>query len=478
MNDWSAGYVTEIGYTFGYYEELNPLRITLAFLNTGLVPPKVTTACELGFGQGVSLNIHAAASPHTWYANDFNPLHTVFAQEGATASGADVHLSDQTFAEFCGRADVPDFDYIGLHGLWSWVNDENHAIIVDFTRRKLKVGGVVYISHNTLPGWATMVPVRDVLVAYGETMAAHGHGIVSRIESALAFGEKLMGTSPLYARAHSHIVERMAQFKNHDRHYLAHEYFNRDWTPLSFLRLAHQLAPAKIGYACSASYLDHLDALHLSTEQQVLLAEIPDVVLRQSVRDLCTNQQLRRDYWVKGARPATPGAVNEMMRAQRVILVKRRADVSLTVNGILGQATMQESVYDPILDSLADHCPRTLPKNTRGNRGHAGRTSARHHAGASVLGDHGSGGNRSGPTSAGRNGNRGGQTPDRQAEYPYHERLSFRQSPCLSGQSRDGGRRGGEPFPAPVPLARTDGHAQPAQWASFANLDDGGGESG
>ena len=33
MSDWSAGYVADIGYTYGYYAELNPLRVKLAFLN-------------------------------------------------------------------------------------------------------------------------------------------------------------------------------------------------------------------------------------------------------------------------------------------------------------------------------------------------------------------------------------------------------------------------------------------------------------
>jgi len=53
MSDWTAGYVTDIGYTFGYYNELNPLRVRLAFLNAGLSIPEVGTACELGFGQGM-----------------------------------------------------------------------------------------------------------------------------------------------------------------------------------------------------------------------------------------------------------------------------------------------------------------------------------------------------------------------------------------------------------------------------------------
>ena len=67
MSDWTAGYVADIGYTYGYYTELNPLRVRLAFLNAGLVPPDVGTACELGFGQGMSANLHAAASEsQTW----------------------------------------------------------------------------------------------------------------------------------------------------------------------------------------------------------------------------------------------------------------------------------------------------------------------------------------------------------------------------------------------------------------------------
>lgn len=88
MSDWTAGYVADIGYTYGYYSELNPLRVQLAFLNAGLVPPSVGTACELGFGQGLSTNIHAAASVVSWHGTDFNPSQASFAQELAATSGS------------------------------------------------------------------------------------------------------------------------------------------------------------------------------------------------------------------------------------------------------------------------------------------------------------------------------------------------------------------------------------------------------
>ncbi|MCX7171985.1 MAG: class I SAM-dependent methyltransferase [Proteobacteria bacterium] len=302
MSDWTAGYVADIGYTYGYYHELNPLRETLAFLSAGLTPPKLGTHCELGFGQGVSVNIHAAASDSVWYGTDFNPAQAGYAQSLAAASGAQANLYDQAFAEFCARDDLPEFDSVGLHGIWSWISDENRAVIVDFIRRKLKVGGVLYISYNTQPGWAATIPLRDLLTEHAEVMGTPGQGIVNRIDGAIAFAEKLLTTNPGYVRANPQIVERLKKIKEQNRNYLAHEYFNRDWLPMSFSRMAQWLVPAKLSYAVSAHFLDQVDAVNLSNDQQALLKEIPDPLLHETTRDFMVNQQFRRDYLV-GAGP-------------------------------------------------------------------------------------------------------------------------------------------------------------------------------
>lgn len=110
MSNGHAGYTAEIAYTYGYYTELNPLRAQLLLLSWGIQPPRVSTACELGFGQGVTVNIHAAASCTRWYGTDFNPAQTAFAQELAEVSGNGAVLSEQTFQDFCARTDLPDFD--------------------------------------------------------------------------------------------------------------------------------------------------------------------------------------------------------------------------------------------------------------------------------------------------------------------------------------------------------------------------------
>jgi len=369
LSDWTAGYVADVGYTYGYYSELNPLRIKLLFLNAGLAFPQVGAACELGFGQGMSANLHAAGSVVQWSGTDFNPSQAGFAQELAGVAESGAALFDEAFDSFCNRADLPDFDYIGLHGIWSWISDANRAVIVDFIRRKLKVGGVLYISYNTQPGWAAMVPFRELLTGHADVLGADGAGIVNRIESALGFAEQLLAVNPLYARANPQIAERLKKIKEQDRHYLAHEYFNRDWQPMSFAKMAEWLGSAKLQWACSANPLDAIDAINLTAEQQALLSSIPDDMFRQTVRDFCVNQQFRKDYWVKGARRLTPLDQAEQLREQRVVLVQPRAAVSLKINGSLGEATLQEAVYGPVLDQLADHKPKTLGELERAVQG-------------------------------------------------------------------------------------------------------------
>lgn len=359
MSDWTAGYVADIGYTYGYYLELNPQRVKLAFLNAGLVAPDFGTACELGFGQGLSANMHAAASVCSWHGTDFNPAQAGFAQELAAVSGANTHLYDESFAEFAER-DLPEFDYIGLHGIWSWISDENRAVIVEFIRKKLKVGGVVYISYNTLPGWGTFAPMRHLMTEHAEVIGADGVGIVSRIDGALDFTEKLLATNPLFARANPLINDKIKTIKGQNRHYLAHEYFNRDWHPMHFATMAKWMESAKLTYACSANYLDFVEAVNLTPEQQTFLAGIHDPMFKQTVRDFMVNQQFRKDYWVKGARRITPLEQAKELRNQRFVMTAYRPDVPLKVTGALGEATLSEAVYTPILDLMADHKVRSL----------------------------------------------------------------------------------------------------------------------
>jgi hypothetical protein len=72
------------------------------------------------------------------------------------------------------------------------------------------------------------------------------------------------------------------------------------------------------------------------------------------------NQQFRRDYWVKGLRTFSGIEQAEMLRKQRLILTRHRSEASSKVTGAVGEASLREDIYKPILDLMADNKPRTI----------------------------------------------------------------------------------------------------------------------
>jgi len=360
MSDWSEGYMTEVDYTYGYYRHLNPLHMRLAMLSAGLTPPAVETACELGFGQGVTVNIHAAASSVAWYGSDFNPGHAAFANRLACVAGAAARLTDESFAQYCNRPDLPDFDFIALHGIWSWISDANRTGIVDFVRRKLKPGGVLCISYNTLHGWTAVLPLRDLLREHASRMSAPGLGMVSRVDAALAFADQVLAVSPAYVKANLELAKWLAEMKEEGRHYLAGEYFSDHWHPMSFADVARWLDAAKLSYGCSSKWTDHVEAMSLTRPQQSMLKSIADPIYRETVRDVFVNQAFRKEYWVKGLQPLGAEERAGALQAQRVALVSPLAKVLVKAQTPSGEPIMSPEDFAPLVTALGGHQPLSL----------------------------------------------------------------------------------------------------------------------
>lgn len=358
MSDWTSGYVTEINYSYGYYANLNPLRIKLAFLHAGLDFPTVGAACELGFGQGVSINLHASASTIQWFGTDFNPSQVLFANELSKVSAANLY--DDSFVDFCKRTDLPSFDYIGIHGVWSWISEENRQVIIEFLRKKLKVGGVFYISYNTMPGWGTIAPLRHLMTQYQHNCGVSGNAIATEINNTFKFIDSLLATKPNWANSNPEVLRSFKQIEGKDRCYLAHEYFNQDWNPVYFSEMAESMQKAKLSFACSAQYTDLIASVNLSRDQKVFLDGISDINFQQTIYDFVVNKKFRQDYWIKGRRSLTNQERDDCLRRQWVVLIVKRSEVTLKVRGALGELKISPEIYHPILEELNENSPRSL----------------------------------------------------------------------------------------------------------------------
>lgn len=355
MSNWTSGYVADIGYTFGFYRELTPALLAFTALSAGQTAPNIEgplTYCELGCGQGFTANVIAAANPHVEvYATDFNPAHVVGARALAARAGStNVHFSDSSFEEYLEDPTLPDFDIVVLHGIYSWVSAENRAFIVQFLRRKLKPGGLAFVSYNAMPGWAAAAPMRHLMYLYGQTQTG---STASRLEPAIGFVEKLKGANAQYFRANVGLGDRFDRLKDMPRNYLAHEYLNRSWSLFYHSDVADELAEAKLTFMASGHLLDHIHSINLTAEQQTILAETNDPTLRETLRDFLVNQQFRRDLFVRGALALSNREIVDRWRNLRFVLAAARADIPLKVGGALGEAELQPAVYEPVLDALA-----------------------------------------------------------------------------------------------------------------------------
>ncbi len=355
MTNWSEGYISDIDYTYGYYEELNPNNIKVPFLISGLEAPKFTTACELGFGQGVSINAHSAASDTQWYGTDFNPSQARFAKELSDISGSNAHIYDQSFSDFCNRDDLPDFEFIGLHGIWSWISNENRCTIAEFIRRKLKVGGVLYISYNTLPGWAAASPIRHMFTEHDHMYGSRGKGINKRVEDSIKFTQELLELSQPLVQQVPSIPQRLESISKQNPNYLAHEYFNRDWQPMYFSEMADWLSTTKTSFACSASFLEDYSPCNYTSEQSEFLKNIDDPMFEQSIKDYMHNKQFRRDYWVKGARKISSAKLEMTWHKLRFMLITDHEDITYKVSGAVGNVSLNKDIYKQVVGLLNDY---------------------------------------------------------------------------------------------------------------------------
>lgn len=318
---WDEGYTSEVNYTSGYYSELSPNLIKFALLACGIDHGIAESPdyLELGFGQGLSLNIHAATNPGQFCGNDFNPGQVVNAREMASAMGKPLALFEDSFEELASRCDLPEFDVIALHGIWSWVSAKSRAAIVEIARKSLKPGGVLYISYNVMPGWSPAWPMRMLLAEHARREGAGT--LFDKVDQALDFVEQMMGANAAYFEQNPRLAARLELMKKQDRAYLAHEFFNADWDPMPFARVAEQLGEAKLTFAGSASVLDNLPVFSIPAAAQPILQAIKDPIMRQTARDFFVSQQFRRDLFVKGPRTITSPDYARRTARQRFVLL-------------------------------------------------------------------------------------------------------------------------------------------------------------
>jgi SAM-dependent methyltransferase len=360
MSGWSAGYVTDITYVTGWYRQQSPAMMALACL-MGSVDMKLPVAddplqvLELGCGQGFGAMILAASNP-AWHvtAVDFNPAHIAAARLWA----AEAQLTNVTFieadlaslAEDPASRQIPEADFVTLHGVWSWVPRSVQDGIVRLLRSKVRAGGVVHVSYNALPAWGPALGMQRVLREAGRRLAwrsdRQAEEGLAIIQSLAAAEAKQLNQSPFSQTLISRLDKMPAA-------YLAHEYMNEHWNPCFMADVAGAFADAKLDYVASSQLIENFPDLLLTETQKTVMQKFEDPIMREMVKDLCVERALRHDVYVRGAQRMDPAGRDAALGEVRIGLNIDPDDLPLEVQMPAGNAELNPGFYQPIVHAAS-----------------------------------------------------------------------------------------------------------------------------
>lgn len=251
-NPWSeAGYVTEVPYTREFLRYQTPLSISFAAWSNGLGAPDPTGVfdyLDLGCGEAITLMVLAACHPQARFVGvDMNPEHIASATAVASAAGlSNLELRTATFDEIATQ-ETRRFDYIAAHGIYTWVNEDGRKGVRDVVKATLKPNGLFYLCHYVRPGADRTKALYDLVQSCIED---HAHlGIVARVRAAVADLRKQQeAKAPLFIK-YPDIDEDLEDLEGRDDRYLAHEFGNRHFEPLTFAQVTQELAYQDLVFA-------------------------------------------------------------------------------------------------------------------------------------------------------------------------------------------------------------------------------------
>jgi SAM-dependent methyltransferase len=297
------GYTTDIPYLRDFKPPLTPAWLDHVALVAGVEPPlrKAGFAwCDLGCGQGVTANILAATHPcGAFHAIDAMPTHINHARRLA----GEAAIPNVTYhcVDFAAALDLelPLFDYIVAHGVYTWVDAANQRALRRFFDRRLKPGGLVYVSYNAMPGWARDLPFQRLV---RELARGSSGDSAARVDTALEI-IRALAAAEVPALAPSFIVGELEQRpEDYTPAYLVHEFMPGAWQPLYVTEVRAAMKTIGLAPVGSATLIENLDALVLSKNASEMLGAIADDDLRELVRDFYLDQRFRCDVFARGNR--------------------------------------------------------------------------------------------------------------------------------------------------------------------------------
>ncbi|MGE4592457.1 methyltransferase regulatory domain-containing protein [Alcaligenes sp.] len=191
------------------------------------------------------------------------------------------------------------FDYIIVHGVFSWVPPEVRQDILRVCRENLSPEGLAYISYNTYPGWKAGEIVRDAMLLH-----SHFVGDEQKVESARAMLTLLSDGLAVGNSLRPSLLNAVQQLRSHTDYYIAHEYLETFNSPCYFVEFADIVSQAGLTHVGDAEpRVECSQVFGLNVQlNHSLIAFGQNRLMRQQYLDFAVGRNFRKSMVVHAAR--------------------------------------------------------------------------------------------------------------------------------------------------------------------------------
>lgn len=299
-------YADDVPFRSGVVQQQAPLTMAAVAALNGINPPRPTGAfryCDLGCGNGTTVNALAALYPEAEFVGiDFNAGHIAQARADAEAVGStNVRFIQGSFDDL-DDADLPQFDFIGMNGIYSWLERALLPAVHRLVGRILRPGGLFYVEYMTMPGMVAVVPVWQLIQAL---VPVDDRGSHERATRGLRVLEELSKSGMAYLERHPTAKAATNGYVSTWRHnpakidHYAHNAMASGFRPRYVTEMCEEMADAGLSFAGRTPLAFNDPDLTVTLQQATLLRGVEDRPTRELLSDFMRNERNRRDLFYK-----------------------------------------------------------------------------------------------------------------------------------------------------------------------------------
>lgn len=305
-----------VPYPIKSYPQTHPAKTSVIARLFGMTPAPVEKCrvLELGCAHGGNLVPMAQSLPESQFVGiDLSQRQVEAGKKMIEGAGLkNIELRHANIVDI-NPTDLGTFDYVIVHGVFSWVKKEVQDKILKIAHDCLNPQGLAYVSYNTLPGWRMRGMLREMMLFHTSqfpdeaTKAKQGYALVNFLHENVDAKDNPYGLL---------LQRELEAIKNYDVSYFLHDFLAETNEPCYFHEFIGRAMGHGLQYLGESSFASMLVQNLPEKAAATLQSLSKNIIATEQYMDFLRNRPFRQTLLcrrdVQLNRNVSPAALKEL----------------------------------------------------------------------------------------------------------------------------------------------------------------------